>query len=237
MNAFSIDPDEQIDDLFLKNYKIIQKQGCFRYGTDAVVLSDFAEKYIKKGSRLLDVGTGTGILPLLLSAKTEAAELVGLEIQEEMVRLAERSVHLNEQSGALKQGRVRIVEGDIRNAKEYFPPRSFDVVVTNPPYKRNGTGIRSGSERLDLARHEISCTLPQIVQSASFLLKSRGDFLMVHHPERLADALEALRACRLEPKELQLVYSDLQARPILFLVHAVLFGGKNLVIEKGIEVK
>ncbi|HBV51461.1 MAG TPA: hypothetical protein DEF06_04175, partial [Clostridiales bacterium] len=184
-----------------------------------------------------DVGTGTGILPLLLSAKTEAAELVGLEIQEEMVRLAERSVHLNEQSGALKQGRVRIVEGDIRNAKEYFPPRSFDVVVTNPPYKRNGTGIRSGSERLDLARHEISCTLPQIVQSASFLLKSRGDFLMVHHPERLADALEALRACRLEPKELQLVYSDLQARPILFLVHAVLFGGKNLVIEKGIEVK
>lgn len=229
--------DEQIDDLFLKNYKIIQKQGCFRYGTDAVVLSDFAAKYIKKGSRLLDVGTGTGILPLLLSAKTEATELVGLEIQEEMVRLAERSVHLNEQSGALKQGRVRIVEGDIRNAKEYFPPRSFDVVVTNPPYKRNGTGIRSGNERLDLARHEISCTLPQIVQSASFLLKSRGDFLMVHHPERLADALEALRACRLEPKELQFVYSDLQARPILFLVHAVLFGGKNLVIEKGIEVK
>ena len=172
MNAFSIDPDEQIDDLFLKNYKIIQKQGCFRYGTDAVVLSDFAAKYIKKGSRLLDVGTGTGILPLLLSAKTEAAELVGLEIQEEMVLLAERSVHLNEQSGALKQGRVRIVEGDIRNVKEYFPPRSFDVVVTNPPYKRNGTGIRSGSERLDLARHEISCTLPQFVQSASFLLKS-----------------------------------------------------------------
>ena len=133
MNAFSIDPDEQIDDLFLKNYKIIQKQGCFRYGTDAVVLSDFAAKYIKKGSRLLDVGTGTGILPLLLSAKTEAAELVGLEIQEEMVRLAGRSVHLNEQSGALKQGRVRIVEGDIRNAKEYFPPRSFDVVVTIIP--------------------------------------------------------------------------------------------------------
>ena len=137
----------------------------------------------------------------------------------------------------MKQGRVRIVEGDIRNAKAYFPPRSFDVIVTNPPYKRNGAGIRSGNERLDLARHEISCTLPQIAQSASFLLKSRGDFLMVHHPERLADAVEALRACRLEPKELQFVYSDLSARPILFLVRAVLFGGKNLVIEKGIEVK
>ena len=94
MNTISIEPDEQIDDLFLKNYKIIQKQGCFRYGTDAVALSDFAAKYIKKESRVLDVGTGTGILPLLLSAKTEAAELVGLEIQREMAQLAEKSVHI-----------------------------------------------------------------------------------------------------------------------------------------------
>lgn len=237
MCSFLICPDEQIDDLCLKNYKIIQKKGCFRYGTDAVVLSDFAVKYIKKGSRLLDIGTGTGILPLLLSAKTEAAELIGLEIQKETANLAKRSVCLNEEAGVLERERVKIWEGDIKNAKTNFSARSFDVVVTNPPYKRRRAGIPNENERLNIARHEITCTLTDIVENASFLLKSRGDFIMVNHPERLADAFEAMRAYRLEPKELQFVYSEISARPILFLVHAVLFGGKNLVIEKGIEVK
>lgn len=237
MSDFPIGQDEQIDDLCLKNYKIIQKKGCFRYGTDAVVLSDFAVKYLKKGDRVLDVGTGTGILPLLLSAKTEAAELVGLEIQEEMAALAQRSVCLNEESGVLERGRVKIFAGDIKNARRDFTGRSFDAVVTNPPYKRQRAGILNGSRRLNVARHEIACTLSDIIENASYLLKNRGNFIMVNHPERLADAIEAMRAVRLEPKELQFVYSEISAQPILFLVRAVLFGGKNLVIEKGIEVK
>lgn len=229
--------DEQIDDLLLKGLKIIQKRGCFRYGTDAVVLSDFAKKYIKKGTKVLDIGTGTGILPILLSAKTEAQKLVGLEIQEEMVALAGRSVEMNEEAGVLQKGRIEIINGDITKAREIFSGRSFDAVVTNPPYKRKGAGILNDSSRLNIARHEISCTLADIVENSAFLLKNGGDFIMINHTERLADAIVEMRKNRIEPKELQLVYSDISGKPMLFLVHGVLFGGKNLVIEKGIEVK
>lgn len=237
MCEFLLNDDEQIDNLFLKDLKIIQKKGCFRYGTDAVVLSDFAAKYIKKGANVLDIGTGTGILPILLSAKTEAKNLTGLEIQEEMAELAKRSVEMNEHSSALAKDRISIINGDIMKATEYFSSRCFDAIVTNPPYKRRGAGILNDSSRLNIARHEISCTLSDIIEKASYLLKNGGDFMMVNHTERLADAIEEMRKHRIEPKNLQFVFSDITAKPVLFLVHGVLFGGKNLIIEKGIEVK
>lgn len=229
--------EEQIDDLYLHGLKIIQKKDHFRYGTDAVALSDFAAKYIAKGSRVLDIGTGTGILPILLSGKTEAAEFVGVEIQREMAEMAARSVAMNEDAGVLERSRIRIEACDINAADRLFPTRSFDAVVTNPPYKRKGAGILNVAEQLRIARHEITCTLSEWIERSAFFLKSGGHFMMVNHPERLADAVEALRNCRLEPKELQFVYADRQSRPILFLVHAVLFGGRNLIVEKGIEVK
>ncbi len=228
---------EQTDDLLIGDLKILQKKDTFRYGTDAVVLSDFAAGYIKKGARVLDIGTGTGILPLLLSAKTEAEHFTGLEIQPDMAELAARSVRMNEDSGALTRGRISIMDGDIRCAESLFPPRSFDAIVTNPPYKRRGCGIRNGISSLDIARHEIECTLSDIAKSASYLLRSRGEFIMVNRPERLADAVESLRAVRIEPKTIRFVYSDIAERPILFLMRAVLFGGKDLVIERGLEVK
>ena len=109
--------------------------------------------------------------------------------------------------------------------------------MTNPPYKRKGAGILNDSSRLNIARHEISCTLADIVENSAFLLKNGGDFIMINHTERLADAIEEMRKNRIEPKELQFVYSDISGKPMLFLVHGVLFGGRNLVIEKGIEVK
>lgn len=237
MKHILINEDEQVDDLQLNGLKIIQKKGCFRYGTDAVVLSDFAAKYIKKGSQVLDIGTGTGIIPILLSAKTEAQALIGLEIQAEMAEVAQRSVKMNEAAGVLEKGRIAITCGDITRASEYFGSRCFDAIVTNPPYKRKGTGILNDSSRLNIARHEISCTLGDIIEKSAYLLKNGGDFLMINHIERLADAIEEMRRYRLEPKELQLVYSDITAKPMLFLVHGVLFGGKNLIVEKGIEVK
>lgn len=229
--------DEQIDDLYLNGLKIIQKKGCFRYGTDAVVLSDFAKKYIKKGSTVLDIGTGTGIIPILLSAKTQAYKIIGLEIQEEMAALAARSVAMNEENGVLEKNRIEIINGDITRAVDFFAGRSFDFIVTNPPYKRKGAGILNESSRLNIARHEISCTLADIIKQAAFLLKNGGNFIMINHTERLADAIEEMRKNKIEPKELQFVYSDINDKPILFLVRGVLFGGKNLIIEKGIEVK
>lgn len=232
-----LNDDEQVDNLFLNDLKIIQKKGCFRYGTDAVVLSEFAAKYIKKDSTVLDIGTGTGILPILLSAKTNAKKLIGLEIQEEMAALATRSVKMNEDSGALKKNRITIKCGDINNAAEIFAGRSLDAIVTNPPYKRRGAGILNDSNRLNIARHEISCTLGDIIEKSAYLLKNGGEFLMVNHTERLADAIEEMRKHKIEPKELKFVYSDITEKPVLFLIRGVLFGGKNLVIEKGIEVK
>lgn len=237
MSFTTLNPDEQIDDLLLKGLKIIQKKGCFRYGTDAVVLSNFAAEYIKKDDKVLDIGTGTGILPILLSAKTAASKLVGLEIQEEMAHLAEKSVRMNEESGALAKNRIQIINGDIMNVKEILKGRAFDAIVTNPPYKRKGSGIINETSRLNIARHEISCTLADIIEKSAFLLKNGGDFIMVNHTERLADAIEAMRKNKIEPKELQFVYSKIDESPILFMVHGVLFGGKNLIIKKGIEVK
>ena len=237
MQDIFLENDEQLDDLLLKDLKIIQKTGCFRYGTDAVALSNFAAKYIKKNDVVLDIGTGTGVLPILLSAKTDALKLVGLEIQKEMAELADKSVKLNEKIGALAQDRIKIINGDIMDAKNLFNGRSFDAVVTNPPYKRKGTGILNESSRLNIARHEISCTLADIIKQSAYLLKKGGNFMMVNHTERLADAIEEMRKNKIEPKELQFIYSDITAKPILFLIHGVLFGGKNLIIEKGIEVK
>ncbi len=237
MQDIFLENDEQLDDLLLKDLKIIQKTGCFRYGTDAVALSNFAAKYIKKNDVVLDIGTGTGILPILLSAKTDALKLIGLEIQKEMAELADKSVKLNEKSAALAQDRIKIINGDIMDAKNLFNGRSFDAVVTNPPYKRKGTGILNESSRLNIARHEISCTLADIIKQSAYLLKKGGNFMMVNHTERLADAIEEMRKNKIEPKELQFIYSDITAKPILFLIHGVLFGGKNLIIEKGIEVK
>ena len=237
MENGKLNEGEQLDELGQNGLRILQKKGCFRYGTDAVVLSDFAAQYIPAGSEVLDIGTGTGILPLLLSAKTEAAHLTGIEIQQEMAELAERSVLLNEKSGAAAPGRIKIIAEDVKKVRERFPARSFDVIVTNPPYKRQGAGILNEKSPLTIARHEIACTLSDITSAASYLLKNRGHFMMINHPERLADTIELLRRDRLEPKELQFVYSDIGSRPILFLIHAILFGGKNLVIEKGIEVK
>lgn len=237
MQDIFLENDEQLDDLLLKDLKIIQKTGCFRYGTDAVALSNFAAKYIKKNDVILDIGTGTGILPILLSAKTDALNLIGLEIQKEMAELADKSVKLNEKSGALAQDRIKIINGDIMDAKNLFNGRSFDAIVTNPPYKRKGTGILNESSRLNIARHEISCTLADIIKQSAYLLKKGGNFMMVNHTERLADAIEEMRKNEIEPKELQFIYSNITAKPILFLIHGVLFGGKNLIIEKGIEVK
>lgn len=160
---------ERIDDLQIKGYRLIQNPDLFCFGVDAVLLSSFAKA--KEGDRVIDLGCGNGIIPILLAAKTEAASIVGLEIQEESASLAKRSVELNK-----LQDRIEIVQGDIKEATGIFKAASFDVVTVNPPYMNENHGIVNDFSPLAIARHELLCTLEDIIVQSAKLLRPGGTF-------------------------------------------------------------
>lgn len=215
---------EQIEDLLCSGLCIIQRRGVFRFGTDAVLLANNA--VVPRGASVLDIGTGTGIIPILLSAKTDAAHLTGIEVQPDMAEMAGRSVKLNG-----LESKIDIVCGNICDAVSMFGKASFDAIVTNPPYKRSGSGIKNESDSKTVARHEIAGTLDDFIRVSSVLLKPMGHFNMICRPERLCDTMESLRKYGLEPKELTMVHSDYKKPPVMFLLHAVRGGGKNLVVK------
>jgi tRNA1Val (adenine37-N6)-methyltransferase len=195
----NINKDERIDDLQYKGLKIIQKQGGFCFGIDAVLLANFIKISSKK--LVLDLGTGTGIIPILLAGKTKAKKIIGIDIQAEMVELAKRSVTLNN-----LEDRIEIQELDIRNAKRYFKGIMFDVIVTNPPYFKKGCGILNPNDPKAISRHEILCNLEDVIKTSSELLAFGGDFVMVHRPDRLVDIMYFMRLYGIEPKVIQMVY-------------------------------
>ena len=172
---------ERIDDLQRNNLRIIQNEEKFCFGMDAVLLSGFAK--VKPGERVLDMGTGTGIIPILLSAKTEAEHLTALEIQEESADMARRSVTLNN-----LQEKIRVVTGDIKEASNLFGKAVFDVVTSNPPYMNDQHGLKNPDLPKAIARHEVLCSLEDVVREASAVLKPNGRFYMVHRPFRLAES-------------------------------------------------
>lgn len=221
--------DETIEDLMIDDLKIIQKKNSFRFGTDAVLLSLFTE--IKGKKRVLDIGTGTGIIPILLSCKNKESEFVGIEIQEDIADMASRSILMNR-----LEDRIRIINCDVNNISGHFGKGTFDIVVTNPPYKKTGTGIHNKEASNAAARHEVFCTLDDIIKKASEILKPGGSFFMVNRPDRLADAIVSMRKYRLEPKLIRFAHSDLSKKPILFLIQACLYGGENLVIGDPIYI-
>jgi tRNA1(Val) A37 N6-methylase TrmN6 len=186
-----------------------------------VLLADFAD--VKKGNRVLDLGTGTGIIPELLAGKTEASCITGLEIQESMAEMAARSVRLNGQDD-----RIRIVCGDIRNAPDTFGLSSFEVVVSNPPYMAGGRGLVNPSDTRAISRHELLCTLEDVVGAASRLLVPGGQFAMVHRPQRLVDILCTMRGCGIEPKYLRFVHPAPAKKPNLVLVKGTRGGRPEL---------
>lgn len=216
---------EQLVDLERSNLWLIQDPSRFRFGMDAVLLSAFAA--LRAGERCLDMGTGTGILPLLLSAKTEAAELVGLEIQPESAEMARRSVEMNGLGG-----RISVVEGDIRTASEQFGRSSFDSVVANPPYMIGGHGIVNPEDAKAIARHEVLCTFDDLVRETAAVLKPNGHFYLVHRPFRLAEIINTLYRYKLEPKRLRLVYPFADREPNMVLIDSVLGGRPRLTVEK-----
>lgn len=221
--------NERIDDLERNGYRIIQDTERFCFGMDAVLLSGFAR--VKDGAKVLDLGTGTGIIPILLEAKTGASHLTGLEIQEDSADMARRSVHLN---GLEKK--IDIVTGDIKEAGSLFDAASFDIVTCNPPYMTDKHGLINPNDAKAIARHEILCTLEDVIVQASKLLKPGGNFYMVHRPFRLAEIMVLLHSYKLEPKRMQLVYPYADKEPNMVLIEANRGGRPRMTVEKPLIV-
>ena len=222
--------NERIDDLELKGLKIIQNKDGFCFGMDSVLLSDFA-KEIKPNKKILDMGTGTGILGILLCGKTEGTHITGIELQEQVAEMAQRSIKLNN-----LQDRFNIVCEDIKNLSKLYERGSFDSIVTNPPYKKQGTGKINEKDSKLISRHEITANLEDFILTASYLLKDQGNLYMVHRPERLSDILICLHKYKLEPKNLKLVYPNIQKEPNLILIKATKNAKPFLKIEKPLYV-
>ena len=212
---------ERVDDLHRNGYVIIQDPKRFCFGIDAVILSGFAE--VKKGENVMDLCTGTGMIPILLEAKTEGSHFTGLEIQEESVEMARRSVRLNG-----LEDKVTIDFGDVKNTEALYRASSFDVVTVNPPYMNEGGGLKNGYSPKTIARHEVLCSLEDVVDAAARLLVPQGRLYMVHRPHRLTDIMVTLRNHRLEPKRLRFVHSYADREPVMVLVEAV-SNGKPMV--------
>lgn len=222
-------PNERIDDLQRSHLEIIQNPGRFSFGMDAVLLSGFAGA--AEGDRVLDLGTGTGILPLLMSAKTGAAHFTGLELQPESADMARRSVALNG-----LENKIDIVTGDIREADALFAAASFDVVTSNPPYMTSQHGLRNPNDAMAIARHEVCCRLEDVAAAAQKLVRPGGHFYLVHRPFRLAELMVTLCACRLEPKRMRLVYPFADREPNMVLLDCVRGGRPRITVEKPLIV-
>lgn len=225
-----LEENERIDDLEIKNYKIIQKKDGFCFGIDSVLLSDFA-KDIRNGSNVIDLGTGTGILPILLCAKTKINKIIGIEIQQEIAEMAKRSVYLNN-----LQEKIDIINCDIKNINKYISKNEFDVIITNPPYMKENTGKININEKKLISRHEITANLEDFIIISKELLKDNGSFYMVHRPNRLIDICYLLRKHKLEPKILRFVYPKINSEANLLLIKAVKNGGDFLKIKEPLYV-
>lgn len=220
---------ERIDDLERNGYGIIQRKDGFCFGMDAVLLSGFVQ--VKEDEEVLDLGTGTGIIPILLEAKTKGKHFTGLEIQEEIADMARRSVCLN----GLEE-KVRIVPGDIKEAGKLFAKASFDVVTSNPPYIHDAHGLKNPGELKAISRHEILCTLEDVVREAASLVKPGGRVYLVHRPQRLIEIVRVMKQYRLEPKRLKFVHPFIDREANMVLIEAVRGGGSMVKVEKPIIV-
>lgn len=210
-----IKKDERIDDLGIKNLKIIQNKKWFCFGIDSVLLANFA-KNIKKDSYVLDLGTGSGIMPTLLCGKTELKKVVGIEIQKDVCDMAKRSIELNKINE-----KFEIICDSILNLNKYFEKQTFDVVITNPPYKKKNTGIINPDEPKMIARHEITANLEDFIRVAKDMLKDKGEFYMVHRPQRLVDIFELMRKYKIEPKEIRFIFSNKNEEPKMVMIKGV----------------
>ncbi len=224
-----LNEDERLDELQRNGYQIIQNPKKFCFGMDAVLLSGFAK--VKPEESVLDLGTGTGIIPILLRGKTQGKHFTGLEIQEESADMARRSVAFNH-----LERDITIITGDIKEAAEIFGAASFDVVTSNPPYMTGDHGLLNPELPKAIARHELLCSLEDVVHSAARVVRPGGRFYRVHRPFRLAEIMTLLISYKLEPKRMRLVYPFVDKEPNMVLIEAVQGGRSRITVEKPLIV-
>ena len=232
----NIKENERIDDLEYNNLKIIQNEKGFCFGIDSILISDFARE-VKENAQGVDLGTGTGIISILLASKTKLRKIIGVEIQKDISDMAKRSVELNN-----LQKKIEILNTNIKNilqkddrleqSTKELQKESFDFVVTNPPYKKLDTGKTNESEYKYISRHEATANLEDFIKVTKYLLKDKGSLYMVHRPERLVDIIELMRKHKIEPKKLRFVYSAINKPPVLLLIKGVKNARPFLKLEK-----
>ena len=225
-----LNQNEVIDDLEFKNLKIIQNKKGFCFGIDSILLSDFA-KEIKSNTTVLDLGTGTGIISILLCGKTNLKNIIGIEIQKEVYEMANKTIKLNK-----LENKFKIINENILNLNNIFEKNSVDVIVTNPPYKKKDTGIINENEKKLISRHEITADLEDFIRVSKDLLKDKGEFYMVHRPERLADIIYLMRKYKIEPKILRFVYSNKNKESKMVLIKGIKNAKPFLKVEKNLYV-
>lgn len=216
--------DERLDDLQCKGYQLIQKPKGFCFGVDAVLLSDYAK--VKKGQRVLDLCTGSGVIPILLAAKTEGDAFCGLELQPKYADMAGRSVLWNH-----LEDKVNIICGDVKDIKKLFSPASFPVVTVNPPYMTENHGLTNLYEPKTIARHEVALSLEDVVAAASYVLPESGNFFMIHKPFRLAEIFRVMKEYRIEPKRIRFVHPYVEKEPTMVLIEGLKGGRERVIIE------
>lgn len=221
--------DETLDDLQINGIKVIQKKDAFRFGVDAVLLANYAK--IKKNSRIVDLCSGTGIIPFIIAGKTEASSITGLEIQEQLVDMADRTVKYNK-----FQDKIDFIHGDLKDIALIKAIKKADVVTVNPPYKLCNSGIINKNDNNAISRHEICCNLEDVIAAARIILKDNGRFFMVHRPERIADALCIMRKYKIEPKSIKMVHPSIKKAPNIMLIEGQRDGGKFLKWEEPLYV-
>ncbi|MGN1298598.1 MAG: tRNA1(Val) (adenine(37)-N6)-methyltransferase [Candidatus Scatovivens sp.] len=225
-----LEENERIDDLEYEGLKIIQNSEWFCFGIDSILLSDFA-KEIKNKSKVLDIGTGTGIISILLSKKSKAEKIYGIEVQKDVAEMAKRSIKFNK-----LENKIEIIHDNIKNINKYLENNTIDAIVTNPPYKKELTGKININKNKLISRHEVECTLEDIIKISYKLLKPKGEFYMVHRTDRLSEIIFKLKKYRLEPKQIRFVYSDLQKESKMVLIKAVKDGKEFMKVDKPLIV-
>ncbi len=221
--------DERIDDLQCRGYRLIQKPKGFCFGMDAVLLANYAQ--VHKGEHVLDLCTGSGVIPILLAARSQGEQFCGLELQEEYADMAKRSVILNH-----LEEKVSIQCGDVKNIREYYKENSFQVVTVNPPYMINHHGLENQYEPKNIARHEVMLTLSDVVAAASYVLPQKGSFYMIHKPFRIAEIIRIMKQYDLEPKKIRFVHPYIDKEPTMVLIQGIKGARERVTVEAPLVV-